>query len=369
MSSPRLPRPAGASATVSASPDPKGAPEVTGPNPAPEAGRPPVTRLLGMLVRLMRTRLVRFGFLAVVLALLGFTLADESGKLWHVAQRLSPAIILLAVVLTIGGLFCNMMVWREIMADLGSQLPVAAAWRIWFIGNLAKYVPGSIWPVLVQAELGADRGIPRSRSAVAVLVSYTVMTSSGVVVAAITLPFAGATSVSQYFWILIIVPVGIAVLSPPVLNRLLRMVLRVARQPAPEQGVSYRGLARTMAWAVGAWALNGLMIYVLMRELAGVRQGTLLVSVGAYSLSWAVGFVAVFAPAGAGVREVVMVAALAGQTTNPIAITVALVQRVLSVVADAITGGVAFGLIGRRQLRRLRSRRQDKSSVAGPPAT
>ena len=42
------------------------------------------------------------------------------------------------------------------------------------------------------------------------------------------------------------------------------------------------------------------MVYVLMRQLAGQQQGTLLVSVGAYSLSWAVGFVAVFAPAGAG---------------------------------------------------------------------
>ncbi|HYK70269.1 MAG TPA: lysylphosphatidylglycerol synthase domain-containing protein [Streptosporangiaceae bacterium] len=313
----------------------------------------------------MRSKVVRFGFLAVVLLLLSLTLADQASTLWHQAQRLSAPFLLLALALGIAGLFFNLMVWREVITDLGSPMPIAAAWRIYFIGNLSKYLPGSIWPVLVQAELGADRGIPRSRSAVSVLVSYTVMTCSGLVVAAITLPFAAAGSLAQYFWILFLIPVGVAVLSPPVLNRLLRVVLRVARQPSLGQGVSYRGLARTMAWAVAAWAANGLMIYVLMRQLGGERQGTLLVSVGAYSLSWAVGFLAVFAPAGLGVREAVMIAALHSQTTAAIAITVALVQRALSVVADAATGGVAVGLIGRRQLRRMRAGRPDDGSGSG----
>jgi len=322
-----------------------------------------------VLVRLMRSKAVRFGFMAVVLVLLGLTLADQARTLWHEAQHLTVPFLLLAVVLSIGGLFANMMVWREIIADLGSPLSMAAAWRIFFIGNLSKYIPGSIWPVLVQAELGADHGIPRSRSAISVLVSYTVMTLSGLVVAAITLPFAAAGSVTQYLWILLLIPVGIAALSPPVLNRLLRLVMRVARQPALGQGVSYKGLARTMAWALAAWAVNGLFIYVLMRQLAGDRQGTLLVSIGAYSLSWAVGFVAVFAPAGVGVREAVMWAALGAVTTHPIALAVALLQRAISVVADAATGGIAVGLIGRRQLRELRAGREDDASASGPPST
>ena len=367
MSSPRLPGPAGVPAPVSSTPDTDRASSAARQNPeSGPAGTPRVIRWLGLLVRVMRSKAVRFGFLAVVLVLLGLALADQASTLWHEAQRLSAPFLLLAVALSIAGLFCNMMVWREIIADLGSPLPIAAAWRIFFIGNLSKYIPGSIWPVLVQAELGADRGIPRSRSAVSVLVSYTVMTCSGVVVAAITLPFAAAGSVAQYFWILILIPVGIAVLSPPVLNRLLGLVMRMARQPALGQGVSYRGLARTMAWAIAAWAANGLMIYVLMRQLSGERQGTLLVSVGAYALSWAVGFLAVFAPAGVGIREAVMTAALHSVTPLPIAFAVAVLQRAISVVADAATGGTAVGLIGRRQLRRLRSAGDDPSSGSGP---
>jgi uncharacterized membrane protein YbhN (UPF0104 family) len=273
---------------------------------------------------------------------------------------LSVPLVLLAFFFGLCGLFGSLMVWREILADLGSRLSIPEAARIMFIGQLGKYVPGSIWPVLAQSELGADRGIPRSRSAVSVLVSYAVMTTSGVVAAIVTLPFANAASIAQYFWILFLLPVAAVLLSPPVLNRLLKFVVRVSGQPVLQETVSYRGLARTMLWALFGWSANGLMVYVLMRQLAGHPQGLLLVSIGAYSLSWSVGFLAVFAPAGAGVREAIMVAVLGavlGARASHAPLTVALLCRALSVLADAAAGAAAAALVGRRRLRRLRAER------------
>jgi glycosyltransferase 2 family protein len=320
-----------------------------------------VERALTSLVRVMRSKVIRTGFLVAVLALLTVALIAQGETLWHEVQRLSVPVVLAALALNFCGLLCSLMVWRQMLADLGSRLSIAEAWRIMFIGQLGKYVPGSIWPVLAQAELGADRGIARSRSALSVLLSYAVMTCTGAAVAAIALPFAKARTTDQYYWILIFVPVSIVLLSPPVLNRLLALVLRLARQPALEQGVSFAGLGRTIAWAVASWAFNGLSIYVLMRQLAGHPQGTLLVSVGAYALSWTAGFLAVFAPAGAGVREAVMVAVLSTRTTTAVALTIALVTRATAVLCDAVTGAVAAALVGRRRMRRLRSARQDAS--------
>jgi glycosyltransferase 2 family protein len=334
-------------------------------NPGDAAGTPALPRVLAFLVRLMRSKMVRAAFLVVVLVLLALALYGQAGTLWHQVQRLSWPIVLLALVFCLLGLFFNLMAWRELLADLGSRISIPEAWRIYFIGGLSKYVPGSIWPMLAQAELGADRGIPRSRSALSVVLCYSVMTCTGLVVGAITLPFANAGSEAQFFWILFLIPVGAVALSPPVLNRLLRFVLRVARQPAALASVSYKGLARTLAWAIGAWTANGLMIYVLMRHLSGERQGTLFVSVAAYSLSWSIGFLAVFAPAGAGVREAVMAAVLHTQTTAAIALTVALVIRALSVVGDAVTGAAASALVGRRRLRQIRSPRRPADD--GPP--
>jgi uncharacterized membrane protein YbhN (UPF0104 family) len=320
--------------------------------------RTPFARGLTSLLRIMRSKVIRFAFLVVVLGLLAVAVADQAGALWREVQRLSAPVVLLAFAANLCGLICSLMVWRELLADLGSRLSVPEAWRIMFIGQLAKYIPGSIWPVLAQSELGADRGIPRSRSALSVLLAYAVMTCSGGVVAAVTLPFATAGTGAQYFWMIFFVPAAVVLLSPPVLNRLLGLVLRLLRRPPLEQGVSFRGLARTMAWAVAGWSFNGLMVYVLLRQLAGHPQGTLLVSIGGYSLSWAIGFLAVFAPAGAGVREAVLVAVLHVRTTTAIALTIALVTRAIAVLCDAVTGGAAAALIGRRRLRGLRAARR-----------
>lgn len=346
----RHPAPGGTQPTRPAEADPA----AVGPLPLPA-----LSRWVSPLIRLMRSKAVRIGFLVIVLVLFGIALTDEAGKLGHEISRLSAPVVLLAFLFGLGGLFGSLMVWREILADLGSRLSIPEAARIMFIGQLGKYVPGSIWPVIAQSELGADLGIPRSRSAVSVLVSYAVMSTSGIVVAIVTLPFATAASIAQYFWILFLLPVAAVLLSPPVLNRLLRFVVRVSGRQLGTETVSYRGLARTMMWALFGWSSNGLMVYVLMRQLAGHPQGLLLVSVGAYALSWSVGFLAVFAPAGAGVREAVMIAVLStvvGRHSS-VPITVALVCRTLTVVADAAAGAVAAALVGRRRLRRMRAER------------
>lgn len=319
---------------------------------------------IAALFRIMSSRVFRIGFLVVVLALLVTALVDQGGKLWDQVQKLSLPVLLLAFAAQLGGLIGSLMTWRELLADLGSRLSIADAWRINFIGQLAKYIPGSIWPVVAQTELGADRGIPRGQSAVSVLLSYAVVTVSGALVAVATLPFAEGATLAHYFWVLFVIPIGVLLLSPPVMNRILRFLLRVLRRQPLERGMSVRGLLRAGAWALLMWLSNGAMTYVLVRQLGDHHADTFLIAVGAYALAWVVGFVAIFAPAGAGVREAIMVAALTNRTTSSVALTVALVTRGLSVVGDALTGAVAAALVGHSRLKRLRSGRHDDESPA-----
>jgi hypothetical protein len=107
------------------------------------------------------------------------------------------------------------------------------------------------------------------------------------------------------------------------------------------------------------------MIYALMGRLVGHGVGVILLSIGGYALSWVAGFLAVFAPAGAGVREAVIVAVLSTQTKTSVALVVALVSRALSVVADATAGAVGASLVGRGQLRALRARRSADATYSG----
>jgi hypothetical protein len=58
------------------------------------------------------------------------------------------------------------------------------------------------------------------------------------------------------------------------------------------------------------------------------------------ALAWAVGLIFIPAPAGAGVREAVLVATFAPQIGTPEALAVALASRVLLLLADVALAGV-----------------------------
>src|SRR5258708_5904010 len=120
-------------ATDSAAVDP--ADVVTGP-----LGRDgtPYARLLSALVRLMRSKLVRLGFLAVLLALLAFALVDQAGTLWREIQRLTAPVVLLAFAASLGGLLCSLVVWRELLAGLRCRLCVSHAFPVLFLVPLEE---------------------------------------------------------------------------------------------------------------------------------------------------------------------------------------------------------------------------------------
>ena len=54
-------------------------------------------------------------------------------------------------------LWLSMLSWRALLRDLGSALPIGAAARVFFHGQIAKYIPGSIWTF---AKFCSHRSLP-----------------------------------------------------------------------------------------------------------------------------------------------------------------------------------------------------------------
>src|ERR1700744_5457357 len=140
-------RPALADPTLATSADrtsgDDGRPSPTGP---PARGH----ALLGLVRRLFGSRVVRYGFALVAIGLGCWAVADE----WHGVHAALARIGLVtaagALVCVLAAMMCAMQSWRALLASLGSPLPLRAAARVMFVGQLGKYVPGSIWPVLAQ---------------------------------------------------------------------------------------------------------------------------------------------------------------------------------------------------------------------------
>ena len=82
----------------------------------------------------------------------------------------------------------------------------------------------------------------------------------------------------------------------------------------------------------------GVVLNIIASNVFGVQEGSILLMAGVFAVAWIAGFITPGAPAGIGVREVVLVAALTPIYGKEIAIGIATVLRIVTVLGD----GLAF---------------------------
>ncbi|AFR09482.1 hypothetical protein B005_0950 [Nocardiopsis alba ATCC BAA-2165] len=103
-------------------------------------------------------------------------------------------------------------------------------------------------------------------------------------------------------------------------------------------------MAASVGWTLVAWIPLGLHVWLLTWAVGGDALRSLGPAVGAYALAWTLGLLVVFAPAGLGVREVVLVVALAPVVDAGAALVVAVLSRLVMTVADVGWAGLSLAL-------------------------
>jgi uncharacterized membrane protein YbhN (UPF0104 family) len=249
-----------------------------------------------------------------------------------------------AAVSVIAGLGGMLMAWRALLADLGSPLPLPAAIRVMFVGQLGKYVPGAVWVLAAQIELARDYDVPRRRSATASLVGMATTLVVGLIAAGVMLPLTSAHAARQYWWVLAITPLAVACLHPKIIKFGLDLVLKAMRRPPLEKSVSVGGMARALGWTTLGWLCYGAHAWFLISVFAGKSWHSFALSLGAYALAWAVGFLIIVFPGGIGPRELALIAVLAPVMPSASALVIALASRVVMTVGDLVWAGIGLAI-------------------------
>jgi len=292
----------------------------------------------------VRKHLFRTTALVIALALCVVFLVPRAGAIADAFARQHPLTLVGALACGFAATGLTFLSWRALLAGAGHRLPIASAQRVFFLSQIGKYVPGSIWPIVAQADLGREHRVPAVRSVAVGLVTLLVSCGAGVCVAAATLPFVAPNAFGAYWYVLLLVPVVIAALHPAVLAFAMRLASRVTRRDLGTVSLPVGSIARAFGWAVAAWVGFGAHIALVMAPFVRLDAPTTLLAIGAYALAWLVGFVVFFLPAGLGGREAALTALLVGGTTMGAgaAVSVAVTSRVLLTVVDLVFAGAAI---------------------------
>lgn len=289
-------------------------------------------------------RFVRVVWLVAAIVALAYAALDRWDEVSTAASRMSPPAVVASSLLGLLGVGVSGMIWRRILTGLGHPLTSRQTVRIFFAGQLGKYLPGSVWPVLAQMELGRDAAVPPRTSAAAVGLFLHVHILTGALLGSLVL---AVRNVVPPAWGLVAIP-AVALLIPGVMRVGVRTVLRLLKREPVARYPDAATVLRASGWAVLMWTLYGAHLALLLPD----GGGDVLVAVGIFAAAWTLGFAFLIAPAGAGAREAVMVGLLATTMSTGAALAVALVSRALLTAADLIWGLVGVGLAARgRQVR------------------
>lgn len=317
-------------------------------------------RLVARGQGLVRSRVFRWVFLVIVVVLAGVALAVDGDEFLLGVRRLGVPVLLVGLLFTAANVLLSAVAWRSVLADLGSIMSTRATGQVFLVGQLGKYLPGSLWHVVAQVELAADHGVSRRRSASATVVHVVIVFTTALLLGVAGFALVPDLLPGGYRWLAVLVLPLLALLWPPVLNRVLDRVLTLARRPALEHTISFRGAFRTTGWAFASWLAIGLQTLLLVQRVGDLPWSPRLVvlSVTAFALAWCVGFVTFISPAGAGAREAALVLMLSGVLSPGRALLVAVVSRVLMTASDLGLAGIAI-VLEKRRTRALARRAAD----------
>ena len=272
------------------------------------------------------------------------TLVHEWPRVSREVEHAEVGWLLVALGFAIAGMTSIGWGWRYVMRTLGVEVPMRRVIPWYYVGELGKYLPGGVWPVLGRGELARRGGVPRSRAYASVALSLGILYLSAMFVTAAFLPFAlSGGGFSPYMLCLLALPIGVGLLHPAVLTRLVGVVARLAKRPIDLDIPAWKDSLLLVLRYVPTWLFIGTATWAVGRSVTTDLSYPRVMF--ATVLSWTVGFLAVPVPSGAGIREAVLYAA-SGLSRSRSVFT-AVTARLAFVVVDVVGAAICAPIVRR----------------------
>ncbi len=290
----------------------------------------------------------------------------------RIALRFEPIWLVGSGLLYVAGLSAYGRFFERILHASPTPVGLVPALRAYLVSHLGKYVPGKAMVVVVRAGMVVPFGARASTAAIATFYETLVMMASGGLIAAagfataagservdLVLPALGAVSLPVY-GLAALSGLGLglaffAVVLPPVFRRIAGLVSLPIPGVGPEAlpRLTGRLLIQGLLWSAAGWVLLGLSQVAVVRAFdpdgakALIVQGLVPVVIASVALATVAGFVVAVLPGGLGVREGVLMSALAPALGSDRAVVAALTLRLVWVAAELAAAVVLVPLLRR----------------------
>ena len=286
----------------------------------------------------------------VVTAAIIFTIGSALGQNWpavaRTATHLDATWLGVAFAICLAYRVANACGWPLVLSALRRHMPMARGARLWLVSETMRWLPGSVWGFYSRVHQARKIGVPPATASMSVPLELILTIAAWTITAIAGLGSSGVLTnwLSQFSASRLGAAAGIA------LGTFAFGLLLARRFPENRHAKKARGFAAdlravfaerprvslllaTFALYLVLCVLNGLAFYALIRAFTPATPSPSVV-VGINAVGWLVGFFAVCAPGGLGVREGGMTALLAPLVPMEIAIGSVLAWRLMQIAVE-----------------------------------
>ena len=278
--------------------------------------------------------IVKWLWLLIVLLGAGYYFVSHREMVVHLINNISVLRLLLSVFsLLIAKMLIGEIVRLSVETE-GWEPPYQKILGIYSITSLGKYLPGGVWHFVGRFSTYRLNDMTNKQTTKAMIIENVWLISSAVAVGSsfyslfqfdwickfLNIPYQKfysylVAAFIAFFWI-----IGLALFNHLFCAKKANRIFL---------------LGKLILVSLLIWSLIGLSFVLLFNEISLKLVG---LSVGGYALSWAVGYVAVFAPGGIGIREAVLAAVFSVFAPSEQIAVYAAMNRVVWVISEVLLG-------------------------------
>ena len=299
--------------------------------------RPPWRRWLARLIKV----LVIGGILAYLVAavLSHWTHAPEPGgrPIRVLIREANLTFLAAALFFHLFSMVFLGLLWRELMTAVGEPLGVFQAIRMQWLSSMGKYIPGKVGTTLGRIYLGGVERVSRRHVGLCCLYEILFCFAGSALTVLLCLLFGSLGRLR-----LVAVPcmallvLTVACVHPRIMLPSVNWLLKKLRKDPIAEALSY---PQTLLFAVGymiPYVLSGASQFAILRAFFALDTRHMVDVTGVMTFAAAIGFAALFAPSGLGVRDGLLAKGLEllPAISAPGAALLALVGRLQSLLMD-----------------------------------
>lgn len=245
-----------------------------------------------------------------------------------------------AFLLLVLGMFIAALVWGDLLHSLGSRVSWAHHLRYYFISQLAKRLPGTVWYIAERGYFYKQHGDSVGLIAIASSIELSIAIFTGILIALVCLSQLVMTFSLNYWLLTAVLLIGLVVLLAP---RSVHFFLRwLQRDKLVLVQYSYPKLLSWILCYIVLWLLGGLVLYFNINILYPLPFQHILYIIGSWTAVGTLSVLVFFLPTNFGFTEIGLSLLLVQVLPSSLAAIITVASRVLILLYEIMGTSVVL---------------------------